>query len=314
MHSRAKLAALSCGCSLLSLAASAPGAGATTPGRNGRIVFAIDRGHGSQLETVRPDGRDLRRITHVAGDASSPDWSPDGRRIVFEIDTQTTARIALVRRGGGGLVMLPSHGGFDGQPAFTPDGRRIVFEHFDPATNDDAIWSERLDGSHRKRLGSGPAGATDPNLSPDGKTLSFVSFNGAPNGQALATMPFAGGPVRRLRPFTTDVAIKHDWAPDGRRLVFSDNADRQASGHSANIATIRPGGTGVRYLTHLSGGAMNAFAGSYSPDGRWIVYRLEDHGRYGLYRMHPNGSHVQTILPLSAARPRYIDWGSRVAR
>jgi hypothetical protein len=25
--------------------------------------------------------------------------------------------------------------------------------------------------------------------------------------------------------------------------------------------------------------------------------------------MHPNGSHVKTILPMSAFRPRYIDWG-----
>jgi hypothetical protein len=39
----------------------------------------------------------------------------------------------------------------------------------------------------------------------------------------------------------------HDWAPDGRHLVITDNANDPAK--PANIATIRPDGTGLRYLT-----------------------------------------------------------------
>ena len=48
--------------------------------------------------------------------------------------------------------------------------------------------------------------------------------------------------------------------------------------------------------------------GSYSPDGQWIAFRLEDHGQYGLYRMRDDGIPAADS-PLSGLKPRYIDWG-----
>ena len=69
------------------LLAVAPSALATFPGRNGLIAFYSDTGAGAQIFTVRPNGHDLRQITHIDGDAVRPDWSPDGRRIAFELDT-----------------------------------------------------------------------------------------------------------------------------------------------------------------------------------------------------------------------------------
>jgi dipeptidyl aminopeptidase/acylaminoacyl peptidase len=170
----------------------------------------------------------------------------------------------------------------------------------------------KLDGSDRRQITTGTGfGVTDPNVSPDGKTLSFVDFNGLDFGQALFTTDIDGGNLSKVVEFTFDVGIKHDWTPDGRRLAFTVNADFPHPGDSANIATVRPDGTGLRYLTQYQGGDVNAFVGSYSPDGRWIVFRLEDHGRSGLLRMRSDGSHLQVILGLSSFRPRNIDWGSQ---
>jgi hypothetical protein len=42
------------------------------------------------------------------------------------------------------------------------------------------------------------------------------------------------------------------------------------------------------------------------------VFRLEDHGRFGLHKMRP-GSHLKAILPLSSFAPRFIDWGAQPA-
>ena len=41
------------------------------------------------------------------------------------------------------------------------------------------------------------------------------------------------------------------------------------------------------------------------------MFRYEDHGQYALMTMRTDGTHLRTILPLSAFRPRYIDWGTR---
>jgi Tol biopolymer transport system component len=204
----------------------------------------------------------------------------------------------------------PPGGECDGQPSFTPNGRRIVFGSFNPTTDDEAIWIERLDGSHQRRITTSPFGhGTDPNVSPDGTKITFVAFNLEELGQGLIRTSLHGTNSQLLLPYSTDVAVKHDWAPNGRRIVFTDNADRFEK--AANIATIRPNGDGLRYLTHFTDPELRAYAGSYSPDGRWIVFRLESHGRYALMRMRPDGSHRRVILPLSDFRPRFIDWGPR---
>lgn len=296
--------------SMLTIALPPP-AFATAPDRNGLIAFWAQTGAGEQLFTVHPNGHGMRQITHVNGDAAHPHWSPDGSRLVFELDTPDSGNLAFINADGSGLVQIPAAAhGFEGQPTFTPDGNRVVFERYDAVTNDDAIWSMKLDGTDRVRVVSGPAGASAPSVSPDGQTLSFVSFDGNEFGQALATSRLDGSQQHQLTPFALDVAVKQDWAPDGQHLVLSDNAD--IAEQSANLATIRPDGTELTYLTHFTDGTTRAYAGSYSPDGQWIVYRLEQGGEYALMRMRPDGSDKHTILPFSDFRPRAIDWGSRV--
>ena len=290
-------------------------ASATFPGTNGLIAFSADTGNGFQLYTVRANGHDLDRITNVLGDAVNAEWSPDGRMIAFELDHpsgEPGCSIMLMNSGGTGMTDLTGQrNGCEAQPSFTPDGRQIVFERYDDITNIDAIWSMNLTGGDRHLITTGTNnGVTDPNVSPDGKTLSYIDFNATSFGSALYTSGLDGGNPFQLTPFDFDVAIKHDWAPDGERLVFTANGDSHKPGISSNIATIRPNGTGLRYLTHYRGGDVNAFVGSYSPDGRSIVFRFEDHGQYGLYTIRTDGSHRHVILPLSNFKPRFIDWGS----
>src|SRR4051794_30135811 len=91
---------------LVALASATP-AHATFPARNGLIAFYSDTDQGAQIFTVRPNGRDLRQITHVNGDAINVDWSPDGRLIAFDIETADSAQLAIMHADGSGLVTLP---------------------------------------------------------------------------------------------------------------------------------------------------------------------------------------------------------------
>ena len=285
---------------------------ATFPGRNGLIAFQAQTDAGLQIFTVRPNGHDLRQITHVDGDAVLPDWSPDGRQIVFEIDrpNPTVCSIAVMNADGNDIVELtpPNANICESDPSFTPDGLRIIFDRVDFDTQEEAFWSMNRAGGDRKRIGNC---CSDPNVSPNGKKLSFLTNNGQPGQTALFTSGIDGSTLFQVTPFSFNVAVKQDWSPDGKTLLFTVNGDLLMPGVSANIATVHPDGTHLRFVTDYEGGDVSAFVGSYSPDGRWIVFRLNDHGSFGLFKIRPDGTHLTTILPLSSFRPRFIDWGSR---
>jgi hypothetical protein len=65
-------------------------------------------------------------------------------------------------------------------------------------------------------------------------------------------------------------------------------------------------------LTTYAGGTRGAFVGSYSPNGRWIIFRLEnvEREKYRLLKVRPDGSSRMLVSRLPFA-PRHIDWGSR---
>lgn len=288
----------------LSLASPVP-ALATFPGDSGLIAFSAVTGSGAQLFTVRRNGQRLRQVTHGPGEASTPDWSPDGRVLAYSLDECT---IALVRADGTGQRVIPSQTpeGCETDPVFTPDGNHLVFERYDAVADDDAVWIMDLNGNGRRRIGTGPGGAATPEVSPDGQTITFLSFT--PNDlTALFAISMAGGDARQVTPTLLGITFKHDWAPDGSRLVMSDNADDP--GHPANLVTIRPDGTGLRYLTDLRTPDQRALAGGYSPDGKWIVYRLEHGDQNALMIVRPDGHGAHQVLPFSSLRPRFIDWG-----
>jgi Tol biopolymer transport system component len=299
---------IACGLSVLavslSLLSPVP-ANATFPAKNGLIAFQADTGTGSQLFTVHRNGHDLRQITHGPGEATTPDWSPDGRWLAYSFDECT---IALVRADGADQRVVPSQtpGGCETDPAFTPDGDHLVFERYDPIVDDDAIWIMNLNGDGRRRIGTGPGGAATPEVSPDGQTVTFLSYT-PDDLTALFAMSIGGGAAGQVTPTLYGITFKHDWAPDGSRLVMSDNADNPD--RPVNVVTIRPDGTGLRYLTDLQTPDQRAFAGGYSPDGKWITYRLEHGDQSALMITRTDGQGAHKVLPFSAFRPRFIDWG-----
>ena len=279
----------------------APGVGATYPGRNGLIAFQAEIGdNGPQIFTIRSNGHQLTQITHVDGVAASPDWSPDGRRIAF---TLNECSVAIMDADGGDLSVLAEDPGlcqFDA--SFTPDGSRLVYVRFDFALEVEQIWTMKTDGTDRRFITD--AGGPDPNVSPDGLK---ISFKGPPDG-ALFVANIDGSGVVQISP-SISVTYKHDWSPDGQYLVVSDNSD-PAPDEAVNIVTVRPDGSDWTYLTHYPAG-YRANVGGYSPDGQWIVFRLEGPGLVPtMYRIRPDGTDLHALYASSTIVPRSIDWGA----
>jgi Tol biopolymer transport system component len=315
-------------CTLLLLVAGP--AGATYRGKNGRIEFSLDTGSGWQIETIRPNGKGLNRITSVGGSALSGDYSPDGTKIVFDIDPnggdEGCGVFVMDAVDGSNMSDLtptaltkPDACAWD--PSFTPTGRRIVFLANMCASCPLHIRSMGLDGGNRRTIATDPCDCMlhAPDVSPDGKTILFVVerdvvVNGQQgNRKSLYTVRRNGTHMRKIVGFRFDVCnCGGDWAPNGSRIVSSDQAGPTAvPGKASNVFTIRPDGTGLRYVTHSRNVDIYLSVGTYSPDGRWIVYkRVTADGRNRLMQIHPSGD-AATLIAKVPGDFRWRDWGSR---
>jgi Tol biopolymer transport system component len=300
---------------VLGFVASGGPAQATYPGRNGSIAFMMDVGSGFQLYTVRPNGHNLRQITALEGDAVVPDWSRDGRRIVFEYDhpNGNGCSIDLINADGSGLVDLTGQRtGCEQNPSFTPDGRHIVFVAQRCDSCSQGIWNMNLHGRNRHMIQQTPTGlhAIDPNVSPDGSTLAFVAQKPNERG-ALYLVDTDGTDLRRIVPFSFSLGTRYDWAPDGKRLVFTTNGSE-----TSNVATVRPDGSGLTYLTDSRSPDVSFGGAAYSPDGHSIVFRQVNQGESAYFRMRSNGGplHLVIDLPMAVQNPGGVDWGRRALR
>ena len=304
---------LALGVAVLVALTAAIGASATTPGRNGLIVYAQElRFERYQLFTIRPDGSGAKQITHLFS-VANPDWSPNGRTIVAGVESKSGAGIALLSPTGT-IIRNLTPGGYQGQPSFSPDGKWIVYER-DIAPGNNGVWLMRSNGTALRRVTRNPFGGgecgcdTDPNFSPNGKLITFVRIKEDDRQQALFAVRRNGSGLRQLTPYSWEVAIKHDWSPDGKLIVLTTNADYVRPNESANLVTIRPDGSGRTDLTGFTGRTENAFAGSFSPDGKQIVFRIESGEMSSLAVIDRNGENLRR-LTTGRGTPRYIDWGT----
>jgi Tol biopolymer transport system component len=98
------------------------------------------------------------------------------------------------------------------------------------------------------------------------------------------------------------IGWKHDWAPDGSLLVFTQHPTED---DNAEIATVAPDGSGLRWLTDYPPDT-GARAGSFSPDGQSIVFQLTNgDGENALARMSADGSAVVQLTEFAASWPGF---------
>jgi len=291
---------------------------ATPPGADGSIVYEKDVGADEQLFSARPDGTGEAQLTDVDGAAVHPDWSPDGKRIVFHIEHKNAkpepyCSIAVMNADGSGLTDLAAgRRGCDGWPSFTANGRRIVFVNYDDIKDVESLASMNLAGRDRRDIKTpGRTGVGHPMTSPTGKWVTFVRLTEDGARNSLFAMRPDGSQLHRLTPAGWGIADKYDWSPDGKLIVVTTHAHFVLPGESANVVTIRPDGAIARRITRFTGGETNAFAGTFSPDGKQIILRLERGDTYSLATVDPEGRNLRPSTTFSTNPPRYIDWGTR---
>lgn len=200
----------------------------------------------------------------------------------------------------------------------------------------------REEGGPRQLLPTTGADDTQPAVSPDGKTVVFVSSLG---GLGLWRMPAdgSGAPVRCDG--VPAGASAPCFAPDGRQIAFvapdgnarsqlfvltPGNGSRQVSHGLASVSGPSWSASGqlavaldssTVALMALSGSVTTVVAGTgwnsspaFSPDGRWLAFMSNRDGNPELYRVRPDGSQLERLTddPGYDVLPRWSADGRRL--
>jgi Tol biopolymer transport system component len=292
---------------VLALLVSAP-AGATAPGRNGKLIYERPVGRlGSDLFSVAPDGSGRARIFGTARPESQAEWSPDGTRIVFtrEVRSRGPWEIFAANADGSGVRRLTRHRAYSIAPSWSPDGTRIAYvtdkdgvrtrSGSDPALQ---LYVMKADGSRKRRLTRSRAQASDPTWSPDSRRIAYLGFRAGPRFDGnIAVIGAKGRWRRRLTRAGGGDELNPNWSPDGRTIVYETT--RSFDRRQSDIAVMNADGSGKRRLTRSAVFETNPV---WSPDGQRIAFTSDRDNRarsrtrlrrgFELYTMAPDGTGV----------------------
>jgi dipeptidyl aminopeptidase/acylaminoacyl peptidase len=243
---------------------------------------------------------------------SSPAVSPDGRSVAVLVtrpdfaENRPVSELMLVDVATGALRPLTFERPDVDQPRWAPDGRSIAFLASEPGADAPQLWVLPMEGGDARRLTRARDGVQSYAWRPDGGAIAYVTQDtaAADTGEAryrngfrvgnsdmfleepvrpshVWVVPSAGGAARRLTSgnwtveFSLPPAIAPSglsWSPDGGTLAFVRIPTTETgSGDSTSVALLDVRSGALRGLT---GSSVWELGARYSPDGRWISYRV----------------------------------------
>ena len=253
-------------------------------GRSLSFLSARPSGTTTQLWIIDRKGGEPRQLTHVSGEITAYEWSPDA------------AHVVLVMRGvkeepGEGT---PGKSGKAGRPR-KPEAaaKPLVIDAFQ-FKEDEVGYLTAASRTHLYlldvRSGTVEALTTDPEradsrpaFSPDGHQIAYISRKAGGGAEdagidELYVGPAAAGakPRRLLKTWTTN--HQHlEWSPDGRLIAFLIGDEPKYNAYILDdLAVVEVASGHVRDLTEKLDRAV--VSPVFTSDGRAIQFAVEDDG------------------------------------
>ena len=167
---------------------------------------------------------------------------------------------------------------------------RIAFVRFDPALQDDFVYTANPDGSQEHQLL--PTGAEGPHWSPDGGRIAVFPHDVEGVSQRIVD-PDDGSYVDLPNPDPDLFLPCSVWSTDGARLACEGFGNDPGDN---GIYTIQSSdGGGLERVTANAGG--DDCPGDYSPNGKRIVFLRADETGLTLYTVKLDGSGLRRLTP-----------------
>jgi dipeptidyl aminopeptidase/acylaminoacyl peptidase len=210
----------------------------------------------------RLDSHGVRQLTYKSNDGQ-PVWSPDGQRIAFARSSTSTGVDTYVMNADGSNVQRVTSGSPFQHPAWSPDGQSLALAgDWWLCIYECSIYTLRLTDPTPTVQQIAPMG-TDPDWSPDGEKIVYVSLSGDDGYQALFAANADGSHISELTPRDEGAIFGPKWSPDGKRIAFS-----KCIAARCDIYLLDYGSSVLTQLTT----AGHAYYPTWSPDGKLIAF------------------------------------------
>ncbi len=287
------------------------------------------------------DGTRARQLTFGDANATSPQWFPDGSRIAFSSSRAAAApaggaapaagegagsQIHVMYTDGGEAWPLTKHEGGLSSFSISPDGKSVLFLAQDPLTaderrrqrdRDDAVvvdesfrfthlWVADAETGKAKRVTSGKFVVSEPQWSPDSKTIAFVSRpNTKVDDSAIADVWVTDLDGKARKFFENpgpDTSPR--WSPDGRFLAVASKPQAGNTQWYDKLYLFPAAGGAPRVL--LQNFDLDFSAPIWSPDGKLIYWSTGQGTRTSLFGVDiASGELSTTRAPMSGVSGGY---------